>query len=109
MCDVERGLGCGERNRHLLQLDGVYAGALPISSKLFVDEITKAIRSQNDEIEVNWYRHEGKLTALVRFGGLRARPTHVLQQMEVGQGRLVVAGRSVPDLPPPVLNASQAP
>lgn len=100
--DLRVWLAPKDTNVVVLQLDGVYAGAVPISSKLVKDTVTKVILSQNHSTEVTWYRHEGKLTALLRLGGSRPRPVHQLQQLKVGQGMLVVQGRSVQDTPPQV-------
>ncbi len=84
-----------ENNVVALKLMGVRAGVIPLSSKLLMDQMTGLIRSTNNDIEVSWYRHEGHLVALLRFGGSGRRSTSQLDQLRVHQGKIIIAGHSL--------------
>ncbi|HXG10960.1 MAG TPA: hypothetical protein VNK04_14465 [Gemmataceae bacterium] len=82
-----------EPNVVVVELQGMQAGALPISAQSLLEHVSEAARRQN--IEVTWYRHQGNPAALLRFQGKRSRATVQLQQLELHPGRLVIQGRSI--------------
>jgi hypothetical protein len=87
-----------EPNVVALQIEDLRAGAMPIAVKVLQDELTEGARQQN--IDVQWYRHEGKPVAILRFQADRREPSLQLDELEVGDGYLFVKGRSVdPDAP----------
>jgi hypothetical protein len=81
-----------EPNVVALQLQGFHAGALPISAQSLLERISEVCR-QND-IDVNWYRHEGYPVALLRFQANLARPTLQLRAVRLEPGAIIVQGRS---------------
>jgi hypothetical protein len=88
-----------ETNVVALQLLGVRAGMVPLSSKLLMDKLTDLIHGASNDIDVSWYRHEGYLVALLRFGSSRPRQANQLEQLRVTQGRLVISGHSLNGMP----------
>lgn len=84
-----------EKNVVALQLIGLRAGSVPLTSKFLMHQLTAMVQSQNMDIDVSWHRHEGHLVALLRFNASRPRPTNVLDTLKVGQGKIVISGGSV--------------
>ncbi len=93
-----------EPNVVVVQIEDLRAGALPLTLKMLQDRITESARTQN--IEVNWYRNEGKPVALLRFQANKREPTFQLQELELGEGTLSIRGRSTD---PEVRRAAMAP
>lgn len=87
----------GESNVVVVRLEGLYAGAVPVSSKFIMDRVAEAIRSYHREADITWHRHEGKLAAVIRFGASR---TVQLDQLKVADGKLSIMGRSHIVTPP---------
>lgn len=88
-----------ETNSVAIELLSLRAGAVPISAKSLMKQMGEFAERQNTErttLDVTWYRHNGNPVALLRFMGSQARPTTHLQQLNIGQGVITVAGRSVP-------------
>jgi hypothetical protein len=84
-----------------LELQGVHAGSLPFSAQSLLERVSDIARRQN--IEVTWYRHNGNPVALLHFPSAGARPKGQLQHLQVRDGALFLAGRSLdrtPRLPP---------
>jgi hypothetical protein len=77
-------------NALALQLVGFHAGALPISAQSFLERVSEAGRHHG--IDVNWYRYEGRPTAVVRFQA-EPRPTIELQAVHLGKGVITIQGR----------------
>jgi hypothetical protein len=95
--DLRVWMAPGESNVVLLQVLGIRAGALPISSKMLIEKAAEAVRNQYRDLEITWHRHEGRMTALLRFNSSRQRTQ--LQKLQVGQGMLQIAGRTPPETP----------
>ncbi|MFO0965490.1 MAG: hypothetical protein U0793_07875 [Gemmataceae bacterium] len=74
------------------------AGALPLPLQSLLKEIADVARKRN--IDITWYRHEGNPVALVRFQADRARPSFQLKHVEVADGMITIAGRSLEPLQP---------
>ncbi len=97
-----------ETNVIALQLIGLRAGLIPLSSKFLMDKVADLVQGQSNDIEVSWYRHDGYLVALLRLGASKQRE-HPLEQLHVSEGRIVIAShatstappRSEPPVPPP--------
>lgn len=80
-----------------LEVQGIYAGALPINAQSLLEHVSEAARRKN--IEVNWYRYEGNAVAILRFQNRRSRATVQLQQLELHPGKLMIQGRSLDSTP----------
>jgi hypothetical protein len=89
--DVRPWLVPTEPNVMALEIQGIRAGALPISSHGLLESISESALKHN--IEVTWYRHKGNPVALLRFQRDRLRPTIQFQRIELSMGELVVRGR----------------
>jgi hypothetical protein len=92
--DLRVWLARGEVNAVALELEGLRAGALPISGQWLLEEIAKAARESGNGIDVTWYRLNGHPVALIRFQVDQAHPTLLLQDVHVDQGSLTIRGRS---------------
>jgi hypothetical protein len=93
-------LAAKEPNVVVLELKGLRAGSLPISAQSLLERISEAARSQ--ALEVTWYRHNGNPVAVLRFQPYQNRPTFQLQRLELGQGTLLITGRSLDPISLPV-------
>jgi hypothetical protein len=103
--DLAVWLAAKEPNVVVLELQGLHAGSLPISAQSLLDRISEAARSQN--LDITWYRHNGNPVALLRLQPYHSRPTFQLQRLELGQGTLLISGRSLDAAPVPDLPVSQ--
>jgi hypothetical protein len=66
------------------------AGALPISARFFLDQITEVAR--NNKVDITWYRHNGNPVALLRFQSDRLRPKAQLGRLELRPGMITIVG-----------------
>jgi hypothetical protein len=90
--DLRVWLVAKEYNMVALELERVRAGMIPISGRSVLERMGDTIRQHNRGLEFNWYRHDGKPVALLRFQADKVVPTIRLQQMEVKDGQLLIAG-----------------
>jgi hypothetical protein len=81
-----------EANVVALQIVGFHAGALPISAQSFLEQVSQKGRDNN--ITVDWYRHEGYPVALLRFQPDKPRTPFVLQNITLEDGAILIQGRS---------------
>ncbi len=91
--DLRVWLAKSEPNVVGLELQGLHAGALPISAQSLLDHITDAC--EQNKIKVRWYRHNGNPTALLRFQGESSQPSVQISQIRLQPGLLLISGRSV--------------
>jgi hypothetical protein len=82
-----------EQNTVVIEVEKFRAGALPISSQSILQEVTSAIRQNNSNVEVTWYRNPetGNPCAVVRF--LTAdpqRPNVLLDAVQLDQGKMTI-------------------
>jgi hypothetical protein len=90
-----------EPNLLALEIQQLRAGAMPLAVKLFQDELDKLARSQN--LDIQWYRHEGNPVAVIRYQADKREPTIMLKELELRAGVLFVKGRTLePAMPEPV-------
>jgi hypothetical protein len=94
-----------EPNVVAVQLEGFRAGVLPISAQWLLEQLSEMGRQKG--IEVNWYRHEGRPVALLRFQADQPHPTLQLQAVKIEQGALIIQGRS--NEPAPVRTEASLP
>ncbi len=81
-----------ERNTVAVELGGLRAGTMPIGSHWLMDRITDAVREYN--MEVTWYRHEGRPVGLFHLYADQPRPATQLRSVTVADGALTVIGRA---------------
>jgi len=91
--DVRLWLVAKEPNAIAMELQGFWAGSMPIPVKSLLDSITEA-GSQNN-IEVRWFRQNGNPVAIMRFQADQARPTVQLLRLQLEDGAIVIAGQSL--------------
>ena len=97
--DLKVWLAKAEPNAVALELEGLRAGALPISGHWLLEEFAKVGRDNGSSVDVNWYRHDGRPVALVRFQSDQPHPTLLLQAVQLQPGLLTIRGTS-PDAVP---------
>jgi hypothetical protein len=91
--DVRAWLAKNEPNVVCLELQGLHAGALPLSTQSILDRITGAC--QRNHIGVKWYRRNGNPVALLHFQSDGPRPSVQLSKLELRQGMLVISGTCI--------------
>jgi uncharacterized protein YpmS len=79
-----------------IRLRSVHAGALPIPAMQVAEEISQACRQL--ELPVSWTQIEGQPVAIVEInrGGAARHTTIALDSLEIEQGAIYVAGRTLP-------------
>jgi hypothetical protein len=95
--DLRVWLVAKEPNVVALEFQGMHAGALPISSQSLLESASSTARRH--DIDPTWYRYNGHPVLLLRFQAGRSRPTFQFQQINLHQGMLSVAGRSLDTTP----------
>ena len=91
-----------ELNVVALEIVGLQAGSLPLSTGTLIDYISEAARREH--IDISWYRHDGHPVAVMRFQSDLTRPTFQFDRIELKDGRLTIVARSTDPLtsaPPP--------
>jgi hypothetical protein len=88
-----------ETNLMAIEVCDLRAGRLGVGAQSILDAIAETARASN--IEVTWYRHNGNPVGLFRFFPDQPRPASQVLTLEVQDGKIVVAGRSVADVPSP--------
>ena len=82
-------------NTVAVELVGMRAGALPVSTQSWLDRISEA--AQDSNVDVTWYRHDGHPVGLFRFYADQPRPATQIRTVMVADGKVTVAGRSLMD------------
>ena len=90
--ELKMWLVSGETNMLAMEIVGLRAGMMPLSTSTLLDYITAMARREN--IEVTWYRHEGHPVAIMRFLADQTRPTFQFVRVELKDQELVLEGRS---------------
>jgi hypothetical protein len=80
------------QNVVVLELQGLHAGALPISAQSLLEQISEALRRHG--ITVTWYRHHGNPTAALKFNTDQPRPSCQVNHVELKAGSLAIWGHS---------------
>ena len=88
-----------EPNCLAVELTAIRAGAVPVNSQAVLDAITEAARDSN--IDVSWYRSDGRPVGLFRFYADQVRPTTQILSFKIENGSLTVGGKSQVDSAPP--------
>ena len=82
-----------EENVVALTLEKIRAGVLPIPSEKIIDRITQHAWRQG--LDLRWEREEGLPVAVIRYSPHSGRDDVVLEQLQLRNGQLRLAGRSV--------------
>lgn len=80
------------QNTVAVELGSLKAGAMPVGSHWLMDRITDEVRQFN--MDVTWYRHEGRPVGLFRLFADAARPPTRLRSVTLAGGSVTVAGRA---------------
>jgi hypothetical protein len=88
--DLRVWLAKGEPNAVALEVASMKLGSLPISVQSILERFSEAARRR--DIEMSWYRHNGRPVALVRFGSSRKDPSVQLMYLKLQPGELSVHG-----------------
>jgi hypothetical protein len=85
-------LATGEQNALVLELEAFRAGAMPIAAQSVLQHITDAVKNNNSNVEVNWYRNPatGRPCAVLRIQPDQPRPAILLQTVQIEQGKMVI-------------------
>jgi hypothetical protein len=95
--DLRVWLVAKEPNVVALEFQGMYAGALPVSSQSLLERASETARRY--DIDPTWYRHNGHPVLLLRFQAGRSHPTFQLERFDLQQGILFIAGCSLDTTP----------
>jgi hypothetical protein len=87
----------GEPNLLAIQLESFQAGLIPISAQWLLEEISEVGRGKG--VEVNWYRHEGRPVAVLRFQADKAKPTIKLTGIFLDDTTFTIQGESAEPRP----------
>jgi hypothetical protein len=88
--DLRVYLAAHEANVVVVEIERIRAGALPISAQSILERISEVARRQ--DIEVTWYRRQGRPVALLRFGAGRSDSGVQLQRLQLQDGTLTISG-----------------
>ena len=83
--DLRARLVAKDPNVIVLELLGLHAGRLPISESLLMERISSI--AELNKLELMWYRNGSNPVAVLRFP-----PTVQFTQLQLDQGKLVIAG-----------------
>ena len=81
-----------ETNVIAVELVSLKAGALPMSAQSLLESIREAVHDAN--VEVSWYRHEGRPVGLFRFYANQMRPATQIHTLKIADGHITIAGRT---------------
>jgi hypothetical protein len=82
----------GEGNVLALALEGFHAGAVPFKAQWLLEKLSDVARQH--DVEVSWYRHEGRPVAILRFQPNQPRPAIKIKSVRIEEGKLTVSGES---------------
>lgn len=86
-------------NTVAVELSGMWLGGLPFGTQWVLDWVSEAAREQN--IDVTWYRHDGKPVGLFRFYADQPYPTTQIRTVKIANGSVTIAGRATQTADPP--------
>jgi hypothetical protein len=88
-----------EVNLMAVEVCDLKVGRLGIGAQSILDAISET--AQGSKIDVMWYRHKGNPVGLFRFFPDQPRPASQILTLEVREGKVVIAGRTMTDSPLP--------
>jgi hypothetical protein len=86
-----------EANTIALEFRSLHAGAIPISAQWLLERVSESARLR--DIEVTWYRNQGRPVLVLRFQAQRTSPTFQLMKLKIQDGMLLIRGRSLDTTP----------
>ncbi len=87
----------GETNVVAVELCDLRAGGLPVGSSSVLEGISELARDSN--VEVTWYRHGSNPVGLFKFYADQPRANTQIQRLDVQDGTITLAGRSLDATP----------
>jgi hypothetical protein len=81
-----------ESNVVALEIQGMRAGALPISAQSILERLTEAADANN--LKLSWYRHDGNPVAILRFQSDQ-RNAVALENLDLHPGKIYIKGQSL--------------
>lgn len=81
-----------EPNVVALELQGMRAGALPISAQSILERLSEA--AERNSVKLSWYRYNGNPVAVLRFQS-EGRAMIQMENLDLHPGKMYVKGRSV--------------
>jgi hypothetical protein len=81
-----------ESNVVALEIQGMRAGALPVSAQSILERLSEA--AHNNNVQLTWYRLKGNPVAVLRFQGDQ-RTTVLLEHLDLHPGKVYVQGQSL--------------
>ena len=91
--DMRVWLAKAESNVVALEIQGMRAGALPVSAQSILERLSDAAESNN--VKLSWYRHNGNPVAVLRFQSEDSRTTIVLENLDLQDGKIYIRGQSL--------------
>lgn len=91
--DLKLWLAKDEPNVMAIQINGLKAGAIPVSMISVFDKMLDHARQNG--IDANWYRYKGSPVVVIRFQADQARPTMLFQALEVEKGTITIRGKNL--------------
>ncbi|HKI33114.1 MAG TPA: hypothetical protein VKA46_14780 [Gemmataceae bacterium] len=102
--DMRVWLTKAEPNVVALEIQGMRAGALPISAQSILERLSEAAESNN--VKLSWYRHEGNPVAILRFQG-EQRSNLLLENLDLRPGTIDIQGQSLEPVAPVTATAAK--
>jgi hypothetical protein len=90
--DLKVWLARAEPNVVAVQLEGFRAGVLPIGSHWLMELVSEIGRQNN--VDINWYRHEGLPVALIRFQPDQPTTSLQIQTVKIAKRSITIQGKS---------------
>jgi hypothetical protein len=90
--DMRVWLTKAESNVIALEIQGMRAGALPVSAQSILERLTEAAESNN--LKLSWYRHKGNPVAILRFQSDQ-RTSVLLENLDLHPGKIYIKGQSL--------------
>jgi hypothetical protein len=95
-----------EPNVVALEIQGIRAGALPVSAQSILERLTEAAHSNN--VQLTWYRYDGNPVAILRFQGDQSPNSVLLESLELHPGKIALQGQSL-EVGDPVTPSAERP
>jgi hypothetical protein len=91
--DMRVWLAKEDPNVAALEIQGMRAGALPVSAQSILERLSDAAESNN--IKLSWYRRQGNPVAVLRFQSEDTRTTVLLENLDLQAGKIYIQGQSL--------------
>jgi hypothetical protein len=95
--DLRAWLVVKEVNTIALEFRSLHAGAIPISAQWLLERVSESARQR--DIEVTWYRNQGRPVLVLRFQAQRTSPTFQLLKFKIQDSMLLIDGHSLDTTP----------